>query len=635
MFGGGAGWAHGVVLLGGAPDRLPGRVLLPGPGSTTRERAQRAVDPAARRRRAEAAKALHLQLAEQDQVDVAAAAELCPPTNDELRHAAAVLDLGVWRYKLDHTRPGPDLAALLAARPDELAPPAGTGRVVPAEHGAPGRAEPGCDEQWPDTILTSIAARHRLISHLQARQYADLAALSACYPGIEQFLATEVGLALHLTDTDAAALIGAALALRDRLPGTAEALDCGRIDDGKAHAMVRATANCPPEVAQTVERAVLPGAEDVTAATLRRRAARSVIAADPDGAAERHRRAVAERYVSRRHDVDGMAWLNIYASATDVTTMWEALTACADTLKRPADGRTVGNRRVDALTQICGDILVGGGWKNLRLPDKHRGPRVNVTIPYTVLLGHRAPCDLAGHGPITTEQALPLIGAGDLYRMICDPVTGQLLDYGRTRYKPPPHLAEFVRTRDGQCPMPTCDSDTGRGHLDHIVPAKPDPATGRPTHGTTDADNLAALCPHHHLAKDAGRGFGLHRSATGTYTWTTPLGRRYTWQPDPRWNPDTDALPAAGRPAGRPPDGTLTEPEPCRCPPTCKCQQSPAPWPDGLVPLAVDDSWIEAAAGEPETQVETTGPRDTAAKSDSTNPTLGYPSAGEFEPPPF
>jgi hypothetical protein len=240
-----------------------------------------------------------------------------------------------------------------------------------------------------------------------------------------------------------------------------------------------------------------------------------------------------------------MARFGIYAPAQDVATIWEAATAVADAIRGSGDTRTLGQRRVDALVMICSDILSAGGWHNLKLPDKGLGrPRVNVTIPYTVLLGHRAPCELAGHGPISTEQAQFLVGTGDLYRMICDPVTGQLLDYGRERYRPPPHLAEFVRMRDGECPLPSCHHPAGRGQLDHIVPAKPDPVTGKPTLGTTCADNLAPPCPHDHLSKDAGRGFTVHRSTDGTYTWTTPLGRVYTWRPEPLWHLDTDALPS-------------------------------------------------------------------------------------------
>jgi hypothetical protein len=248
------------------------------------------------------------------------------------------------------------------------------------------------------------------------------------------------------------------------------------------------------------------------------------------------------------------------------------------------------------LVQVCADILGGGGWTGLKLPDTGRGkPRVNITVPYPVLLGHRAPCDLVGHGPICTEQALPLIGAGELYRMLVDPASGQLLDYGRTRYRPPPHLAEFVRARDGQCPIPSCHQSADRADVDHIVPAKPDPVTGLPTLGTTSADNLAPPCPHHHLSKDAGRGFHLHRATDGTYTWTTPLGRVYSWRPDPLWHTDTDHPWAHDPdPDGGIPDGGIPA---CGCPDSCSCQQplgtGPGTGTDRTMPVTTHDDWAD------------------------------------------
>ena len=717
-----------VVLMDGAAGALPVRVYFPGPGTTVADQVERAIDPVAEKRRSTAAAALGVRLRSQCEVDIIAADRLCPPTDSECRRAQAVLDLGVWRYRLDHCPPGPRLAALLEERPNDAAPAPGAGTVVggtitlpgrrpgapggsnggddapsgdaaPSVEGSPSGGDrqgvgdvPGSDtpprvdgarsrdddlgipagpgvamsarddvdrsdvvggtddavrtlrvistdpdhapapldsDVWPRTVLATIAARQRLISHLQARQYADIAGLSASYRNIEQFLTTELGLALTLTDSDAAGLLATAEALRNRLPGTAAALAEGRIDDAKAIAMVRATANCTPEVAEQVEKSVLPDAERITSTAVRRRAGRAVIAADPDGAADRHRRAVNERHVWRAPDDDGMARLGIYAAAQDIDTIWRAITAVADAIKRPGDTRSLGERRADAMTMICSDILGAGGWEALRLPDKGLArPRVNVTVPFTVLLGHRAPCDLAGHGSISTEQALALIGGGDLYRMICDPESGMLLDYGHTRYRPPPHLAEFVRRRDGECPLPTCHHPAERGQIDHIVPAKPDPVTGKPTLGTTSAENLGPPCPHHHLGKDAGRGFTLHRNKDGTYIWVTPLGLIYSWRPDPLWHEDTDAIPGSVLHemlalAGGTVDGCGEPGESdvavCDCPDTCPCQQSlPAGGSDGLVPLVIDADWADGFV----TDATTPGPATPDADEGSIeNPT--------------
>jgi hypothetical protein len=287
--------------------------------------------------------------------------------------------------------------------------------------------------------------------------------------------------------------------------------------------------------------------------------------------------------MSRRPDEDGMATLTVRAAAQDVDTIWRAVTATADTIRHDGDTRTLGNRRVDALVQICADILGAGGWAGLKLSDKARNTaQVAVTVPYPVLLGEQLPCELVGHGPITSEQALELVGSGELFRLLCDPVSGQLLDYGHTRYKPPPHLAAFVRARDQECPSPSCHHPADRGDIDHVVPARPDPVSGLPTLGTTSDHNLAPPCPHHHHGKDAGRGFVLHRARDGTYTWTTPLGRVYTWRPDPLWHPDSGAAAAVAA---------------CDCPETCTCQRPPEvtilreP-----TPVVVDGDWADQMA---------------------------------------
>jgi hypothetical protein len=574
-----------AVLLSEAPARLPARVLLPGSGSTVQQRVDGAVDPVGRRSAEQAAAQLGIRLAVQDPVDIDSEARLCPPTDEDVALASAMLELGCWRYRIHHTPPGPELAALLDARPDRPAPAPGTGEVIDEEYGnfrIVGRAVPA-DPTWADTVLSTVVARTKLIAHLQGQQYRDVAALSACYPGIHQFLATELAMALHVTDSEAAALLGVAEHLRDKNPDTLAELEAGRIDDARATAIVRATLNCSADTARAVEQAVLPEAGRATPLAVRRRAGRAVIAIDPDGAVDRHRAARADRHMSRRPDEDGMATLTVRAAAQDVDTIWRAVTASADTIRHDGDTRTLGNRRVDALVQICADILGAGGWAGLKLSDKARNTaRVAVTVPYPVLLGEQLPCELVGHGPITSEQALDLVGSGELFRLLCDPVSGQLLDYGHTRYKPPPHLAAFVRARDQECPSPSCHHPADRGDIDHVVPARPDPVTGLPTLGTTSDHNLAPPCPHHHHGKDAGRGFVLHRARDGTYTWTTPLGRVYTWRPDPLWHPDLGAAAAVAA---------------CDCPETCTCQRAPeVTSPGEPTPVVVDGDWADQMA---------------------------------------
>jgi hypothetical protein len=84
-------------------------------------------------------------------------------------------------------------------------------------------------------------------------------------------------------------------------------------------------------------------------------------------------------------------------------------------------------------------------------------PVIQVTIDLPTLLrlaDH--PGELAGYGPIPPEVARQLAAGGDLVRLVTDPLTGRLLDYGRTRYRPPEALARFVAARDVTCRCPGC-----------------------------------------------------------------------------------------------------------------------------------------------------------------------------------
>ena len=85
-----------------------------------------------------------------------------------------------------------------------------------------------------------------------------------------------------------------------------------------------------------------------------------------------------------------------------------------------------------------------------------------------------------------------------------------------------------------------------RTEIDHTVPYS--------AGGTTSATSLGGCCKHHHRAKDGGE-YTLTRHGD-TYHWTTPLGRTYTREPTPLWEPPppTPPTPAPPRTNGETPD---------------------------------------------------------------------------------
>jgi hypothetical protein len=284
---------------------------------------------------------------------------------------------------------------------------------------------------------------------------------------------------------------------------------------------------------------------------------------------KRHAKAKAERFLSKHLLPDGMAELTAVLPADDAMVVYTA----ADALARaadPDDPRPIDARRVDALVDLCrpvlsqclqaagsstpstgpqiagqpGDHAFGPAGKpscahtqgqtldhaptrperrsrRRRLRGHRRGgPHIQVTVAATTLLGFDdLPGELAGYGPIPAEMARQIAGDPDSTwrRILTDPVSGVLLDYGTTVYRPPPALARHVIARDQVCCFPGCRQPAEYCDLDHRNPY-PD--------GTTSEGNLGSLCRHHHRAKSEG-GWRWRRTADGVIIWTAPTSHIY------------------------------------------------------------------------------------------------------------
>ncbi|MHA6622019.1 HNH endonuclease signature motif containing protein [Pseudonocardia sp. DLS-67] len=156
-------------------------------------------------------------------------------------------------------------------------------------------------------------------------------------------------------------------------------------------------------------------------------------------------------------------------------------------------------------------------------------PLVQVLMPFTTLLGlDEQACELAGHGPIPAGLAREIAADATLKRLIYDPLSGALLDHGRTSYRPPAALADFVRARDQHCRGPLCRRRAIDSDLDHIIPYPK---------GPTGDKNLMAGCGHDHHAKHAP-GWRVRTRPDGRIEWITPTGHRYRsdphdYRPDP------------------------------------------------------------------------------------------------------
>ena len=220
------------------------------------------------------------------------------------------------------------------------------------------------------------------------------------------------------------------------------------------------------------------------------------------------------RSVHMYPESDGMATVIALLPAEDAQTVMLAINTLVETQSSLADSRSIEMKRADALAAICGDILA-------RISDEHQPHRrpvtINITMDLPTALGMADnPAELAGYGPIPASVARTLSADAKWRRFITDPLTGNLLDYGRETYVPPQPLVDFLTARDRICRFPGCSQPSRISDIDHAIPWE----EGGPTSPT----NLGLLCRRHHRMK-THNGWKLMSHEDGSCTWTSPAGK--------------------------------------------------------------------------------------------------------------
>ncbi|RIJ76560.1 DUF222 domain-containing protein, partial [Nakamurella silvestris] len=211
----------------------------------------------------------------------------------------------------------------------------------------------------PRIGLQVLVARQALISHLEAAQLSGFHWLSKAYDAEKKYLPEEAALALGIGISTAASRIEAGEMLVEKLPATLACLSAGHITWGKARTVIEAVKDANPAIYPAVEAAVLPDADGWNVPTLRKKCQAAVISLDPKGAEDRHRKAVARRYVSVRPLDDGMGSLTVFSAAQDIETIFQTCQAMAHG-KVPGDDRPVCARRVDVMVEVFQQVLATG-----------------------------------------------------------------------------------------------------------------------------------------------------------------------------------------------------------------------------------------------------------------------------------
>ncbi|MFI2754794.1 DUF222 domain-containing protein [Cellulomonas sp. P22] len=387
--------------------------------------------------------------------------------------------------------------------------------------------------------------------------------------------ADELAMRLACSRRAARLLVRDGLAFAGPLTWTGEALARGEIDAVKARMIADRLEGASMEVALAVQDAILGDAHACTPTQLGRTLTRALIEVDPADAALRHDRATTTRHVDRpRLLPDGMAGLWAVLPAEDAARIDMTLDTSARSARATGDPRTLDQLRADLLvdlatappsrhaspgTTTCAASTArlatpatgttgttgtrtgtssgsgsGSGTPSSRALDalpRPRGPaaQIRVTVSASTLMGlDDQPAELDGYGAITAVQARALAAGGVWRRLVTDPLSGTVLDVGRTRYRPPADLAELVVARDRYCAAPGCSARAESCDLDHTVEFHRTAPDGN--QGTTSAHNLGPLCRRHHQIKTDG-GFRLSQPTPGTFEWTSPTGHQYRVRP--------------------------------------------------------------------------------------------------------
>jgi hypothetical protein len=365
-------------------------------------------------------------------------------------------------------------------------------------------------------IATATAMKARL---LEGARRAHEAVSGAGSSMVAREFCAETALALRIPERTAGALIEEARILVDELPSTLDALQEGEITPRHARIIVEQTRDLEVEQREDLESKALKEKHRSTGDFARRvrnwRERRA-----PESAAERRRRAEADRSVVTMPGADGTGWLSAKLPAVELTAIDDRLDDAARALLHAGDSRTFAQLRADVLT----DVLLG---RNTDAAERYEcvKPTVVLTVPALTLAGVSCePGELEGYGPLDAETAREIAAdCVEFRRMLTDPFTGIRLTLGRERYRPTEEMRLWLRLRDRSCTFPGCTRKAVACDLDH--------RTDWDHGGHTEDGNLQHLCRRHHMLKHH-TGFSSRIRDDGVVEWTTPLRRRYVVRPE-------------------------------------------------------------------------------------------------------
>jgi len=377
------------------------------------------------------------------------------------------------------------------------------------------RADPDVLQRMKDDQLVELIrvtdAEISKLQALQLRAIADLSVRRRRAPGT----ASEVALALSITEHRAGAIVSAANALIARLPRMLNLMDDGRLDLYRAMKVTDATAWLSRDHVRVVDATLEDRVPGRNATQVRRAAAYAAAKVDPEGAAQRTERSLVERRLAMHHQDTGVTSLSINNAPTEkATAAYARIDRAARALKTPDESRTLDQLRAD----IAMDLLLSG----MGGPSERTEVFLHVDLA-TYLGVNDSPAILAGRGPIAASVARRIISGSDttLRRVLTDPRSGQAIELSPTRYPLDPAHDEFVRVRDRECRQPGCTRPAQNCGVEATR------AQGEPAEA---ADQPVTYCSRHRKLKGQP-GWNYEVTPDGTVHVATPAGRTHSTTP--------------------------------------------------------------------------------------------------------
>ena len=359
------------------------------------------------------------------------------------------------------------------------------------------------------------------------------------YSSVDDPAREEIASTLNLAPVTAQSRIDVARVLTQHLPATCAALSNGEISSAQATVIARESATLirrgiHPVQLRYLESTAIAYSEFHTPAQVTHKVRSMVAKMEPEEFEVEAAEAVQGRRVTLTAQPHGMAQILALLPAAEAQTIWLAIDKLArserdqslmitlgketlpEFIAEKIEPLTLDQLRADALATIARQFLSTTSDENLA----HGRPvTLNLTLDLPTLLGLKQnPGILDGYGEIPASVARQLASDAKWRRFITDPISGNLLDYGRSVYEPPQALVDFILARDRRCRFPGCRQPARVCDLDHAIPWEEG--------GRTSTENLGLLCRRHHRMKTHG-GWKLTSFEDGSCEWISPEGSTF------------------------------------------------------------------------------------------------------------